>query len=88
VIVFAVVADTFLAVALREIRKFQKSTDLLIPKLPFQRLVREIARDITQEDFRFQASAIGALQEVAEAHLIRMFEGKFYLHTYAKISAC
>jgi histone H3 len=50
-------------VALREIRKYQKSTELLIRKLPFQRLVREIAREL-KSDLRFQASAIAALQEV------------------------
>src|SRR3989440_13033602 len=50
-------------VALREIRRYQKSTELLIRKLPFQRLVREIAQDF-KSDLRFQSSAIGALQEV------------------------
>ncbi|CAI2182599.1 1281_t:CDS:2 [Funneliformis geosporum] len=49
-------------VALREIRRYQKSTELLIRKLPFQRLVREIAQDF-KTDLRFQSSAIGALQE-------------------------
>ena len=44
-------------VALREIRKYQKSTELLIRKLPFQRLVREIAQDF-KTDLRFQSSAI------------------------------
>lgn len=39
-------------VALREIRKYQKSTELLIRKLPFQRLVREIAHDF-QKELRF-----------------------------------
>ena len=48
-------------VALREIRRYQKSTELLIRKLPFQRLVREIAQDF-KTDFRFQSAAIGALQ--------------------------
>jgi histone H3 len=52
-------------VALREIRRYQKSTELLIRKLPFQRLVREIAQDF-KTDLRFQSSAIGALQEAAE----------------------
>lgn len=47
--------------ALREIRKYQKSTDLLIRKLPFSRLVREIAQDF-KADLRFQSSAIQALQ--------------------------
>ncbi|OXB71062.1 UNVERIFIED_CONTAM: hypothetical protein H355_014469 [Colinus virginianus] len=56
-------------VALREIRKFQKSTDLLIRKLPFQRLVREIAQDF-KTDLRFQSQAILALQEAAEAYLV------------------
>jgi histone H3 len=53
-------------VALREIRRYQKSTELLIRKLPFQRLVREIAQDF-KSDLRFQSSAIGALQESVEA---------------------
>ncbi|XWS52478.1 hypothetical protein CRYUN_Cryun11dG0074000 [Craigia yunnanensis] len=56
-------------VALREIRKYQKSTELLIRKLPFQRLVREIAQDF-KTDLRFQSSAVAALQEAAEAYLI------------------
>ena len=60
-------------VALREIRRYQKSYDLLIRKLPFQRLVREIAHSI-QSDLRFQSLAILALQEAAEDFLVRMFE--------------
>uniref|UniRef100_A0A8C3UEY6 Histone H3 n=1 Tax=Catharus ustulatus TaxID=91951 RepID=A0A8C3UEY6_CATUS len=52
-------------VALREIRRYQKSTELLIRKLPFQRLVREIAQDF-KTDLRFQSAAIGALQEGCE----------------------
>jgi histone H3 len=51
-------------VALREIRKYQKSTDLLIRKAPFQRLVREIAQDLGT-DARFQSTAVLALQEAA-----------------------
>jgi histone H3 len=61
-------------VALREIRKYQKSHDLLIRKLPFQRLVREIAADVRGESLRFQASAVMALQEAAEAYLVSLFE--------------
>lgn len=69
-------------VALRQIRRYQKSTDLLIRRLPFQRLVREIAHDLqtggcgggSGEDLRFQASAILALQEAAEAYLVGLFE--------------
>jgi histone H3 len=62
-------------VALREIRRYQKSTELLIRKLPFQRLVREIAQDF-KTDLRFQSAAIGALQEASEAYLVGLFEGK------------
>jgi histone H3 len=60
-------------VALREIRKYQKSTDLLVRKLPFQRLVREIASGF-RGDLRFQSSAIAALQEASEAYLVGLFE--------------
>ena len=60
-------------VALREIRKYQKTTDLLIRKLPFQRLVREIAQDF-KADLRFQSLAIAALQEASEAYLVGLFE--------------
>ena len=60
-------------VALREIRKYQKSTDLLIRKLPFQRLVREIAQTF-QTELRFQSTAILALQEASEAYLVNLFE--------------
>jgi len=60
-------------VALREIRRFQKSTELLIRKLPFSRLVREIAREF-KPDIRFQSSALGALQEASEAYLVSLFE--------------
>eukprot|EP00955_Chlamydomonas_euryale_P048178 353890-Chlamydomonas_euryale.AAC.9 len=56
-------------VALREIRKYQKSTELLIRKLPFQRMVREIAQGI-KPDLRFQSSAVLAVQEAAEAYLV------------------
>lgn len=61
-------------VALREIRKFQKSTELLIPKLPFQRLVREITQQYVKDGVRFQSTAILAIQEAAEAFLVSMFE--------------
>jgi histone H3 len=60
-------------VALREIRKYQKSTELLIRKLPFQRLVREVAQGF-ESDLRFQTSAIQALQEAAESYLVGLFE--------------
>ena len=65
-------------VALKEIRKYQKSTDLLLKKLPFQRLVREIAQKYSLYDgtdgtaLRFQSDALMALQEAAEAYLIEL----------------
>ena len=59
--------------ALREIRHFQRSVDLLIPLLPFQRLVHEIAQDCRM-NLRFQSSGILALQEAAEAWLVSLFE--------------
>ena len=61
--------------ALREIRHYKKSSALLIRKLPFQRLVREIPQDFKM-DLRFQAAAILCLQEVAEAYLVGLFEDK------------
>ena len=66
--------------ALREIRKYQQKTDLLIPKASFARVVREIAYEIVGgwQGIRFQAGALEALQEATEAHLVRMFECKFY----------
>jgi len=70
-------------VALREIRRFQKSTDLLIRKLPFQRLVREIAHDF-KNDLRFQGTAILALQEASEAFLVSLFEDSNLLAIHAK----
>jgi histone H3 len=60
-------------VALREIRRFQSSTELIIPKSPFLRLIREIACEL-QRDLRFQRNTVEALQEAAEMHLVRMFE--------------
>ena len=60
-------------VALREIRKYQKSTELLIRKAPFQRLVKEIAIDF-KSDLRMQSTALLALQEASEAYLIKLFE--------------
>lgn len=70
-------------VALREIRKYQKSTELLIRKLPFQRLVREIAQDF-KTDLRFQGSAVLALQEAAEAYLVGLFEDTNLCAIHAK----
>lgn len=59
-------------VALREIRRYQKGTELLLRKLPFQRLVREIAVE-GKEGLRFQGSAVLAIQEATEAHMVNLF---------------
>ena len=60
-------------VALKDIRHYQGSTALLIRKLPFQRVVREIAQDF-KTDLRFQSAAILCLQEAAEAYLVKLFD--------------
>ena len=70
-------------VALREIRKYQKSTELLIRKLPFQRLVREIAGAF-KSDLRFQSSAVLALQEASESYLVSLFEDTNLCAIHAK----
>lgn len=70
-------------VALREIRKYQKSTELLVRKLPFQRLVREIAQEY-KTDLRFQSSAVLALQEAAESYMVGLFEDTNLCAIHAK----
>ena len=70
-------------VALRDIRRYQKSTQLLISKMPFQRLVREIAQNIRQ-NLRFQSSTIIALQEASEAYLVGLFEDTNLCAIHAK----
>ncbi|CAI9098361.1 OLC1v1034993C1 [Oldenlandia corymbosa var. corymbosa] len=70
--------------ALREIRKYQKSTELLTPKLPFQRLVREIAQECSATEVRFQNHAVLALQEAAEAYLVGLFEDANLAAIHAK----
>ncbi|OTA97697.1 hypothetical protein M434DRAFT_391629 [Hypoxylon sp. CO27-5] len=73
-------------VALREIRRYQNSTDLLLRKLPFSRLVREIALTMRPPDlgFRWQSQAILALQEAAEAFLVHLFEDSNLCAIHAK----
>merc|ERR1711966_469598 len=70
-------------VALREIRKYQKSTQLLIRRLPFQRLVREVGQDM-KLDIRFESPAIAALQEAPEASLTSLFEDTNLCAIHAK----
>ncbi|PSN59810.1 histone-fold-containing protein [Corynespora cassiicola Philippines] len=73
-------------VALREIRKYQKSTDLLLLKLPFQRLVREIAQQMTADgdSMRWQSQAIFALQEATEAFMVNLFHDANLCAIHAK----
>ena len=59
---------------MREIRFYQRNTELLIRKLPFARLVKEVQTYFSRNEYRWQAEAILALQEAAEAHLIGLFE--------------
>ncbi|CAH3144424.1 unnamed protein product, partial [Porites evermanni] len=76
--------DGWLGDALDVITKdFSKSTELLIRKLPFQRLVREIAQDF-KTDLRFQSSAVMALQEASEAYLVGLFEDTNLCAIHAK----
>ena len=70
-------------VALREIRKYQKNTELLIRKLPFQRLVREVAQDFLT-DIRFASSAVLALQEASESYLVGLMEDSNLAAIHAK----
>ena len=70
-------------VAIREIRKLQRSSDLLIRKLPFQHLVRDLA-DKQKSDVRFQQKALLALQEAAETYLIGYFQDAVAVAVHAK----
>jgi len=70
--------------ALLEIRKFQKSSHLLIPKLPFSRVVREVCSKICSADMRFQSAAILALQEASEAYLVTLLEDTMLCAIHAK----
>lgn len=76
--------------ALREIVKYQKSTDLLIPRIPFQRVIRDIIADpkvvcpATMSNVRLAKTAVEALQEAAEAFLVRMFEDANLATAHAK----
>ena len=70
-------------IALREIQRYQKSTDLLIRRAPFQRVVHEIVRSF-RNDLRIQAAAIKGLQEAAEAYLVGLFEDSNLCAIHAK----
>jgi histone H3/H4 len=82
-VIIATVSNILMICCNAEIRKYQKSTELLIRKLPFQRLVREIAQDY-KTDLRFQSSAVMALQEAAESYLVGLFEDTNLCAIHAK----
>ena len=70
-------------VALSEVRRYQVSTELLIRKLPFQRLIREIAQDY-MTILHFQSSTLMALQEASEAYLVGLFKDANLCAIHAK----
>lgn len=72
-------------VALKEIRRYQKSTDNLIRKLPFQRQCRAIVRESSNAaDIRFQGPALSAVQEACESYLVSLFEDALLCSRHAK----
>lgn len=70
--------------ALKEIRFYQRSTELMIRRLPFARLVREVQTYFFRKEYRWQADAMLALQEAAEAHLVGLFEDAYLCSIHAK----
>ena len=73
--------------ALREIRAYQRSYNLLIPRLPFQRLVREITQSLSRvrgAEIRYQSAALYAMQEATEAYLVQLFEDCVLCAIHAK----
>jgi histone H3/H4 len=72
------------AKALREIKKFQETAELLIPRAPFDRLIRELIRYEIKPDIHFTRSAYVALQEATEAYLVRLFESAYDITMHIK----
>jgi histone H3 len=70
-------------VHIREIRKYQKNTDLLIRKAPLKRLAKEITTNL-KSDLQMQSMAILALQEASEAYLVHLFEDSNECAIHAK----
>lgn len=71
-------------VALRQIRKYQGTTQLLIPRMPFQRVVREITHEDCGRPYRFAVSAIEALHEAAEEYVVELFQDSMLCALHAK----
>lgn len=70
-------------IALREIRRYQKSTELLIPKIAFQRLAREISQSF-KDNMQFQVNSLEALHEAAENFIVRLMEDANLCAIHAK----
>ncbi|MCO5604370.1 hypothetical protein L7F22_058535 [Adiantum nelumboides] len=71
-------------IALREIKKYQNTTEPIIPKAPFSRVVREIMEKVGDRATRIQARALNALQEASEAILVSTFEDSVLCMAHAK----
>ena len=71
-------------VAIREIRRYQKGVELLLRKLPFQRLVREICEQVGGKQYRWTASALEAMQWGAESYLVGLFHDTNLCAIHAK----
>ena len=69
---------------MRQIRKYQKSTDLLIPRAPFRRLVREIQYQMHRTAMRFTNDSLDCLQEAAEYYLVHLFEDAYLCTLHCK----
>lgn len=70
--------------ALREIRQYQKSTELLLRRMPFARLVREIQSEYTTTTYKWAGTALLALQEASEAYLVKLFEDSYLCALHGK----
>jgi len=70
-------------VTLREIKRYQKTVDMLLPRAPFQRLVRSITTEMDHQ-LRFQSQALQALQEASEAYIVGLFEDTNLCAIHAK----
>lgn len=64
-------------IALREIKRLQNSYENLIPRAAFHRVVREITQGIGEQEYRYQVAALEALQEAAEAYIVRVLENSY-----------
>ena len=69
---------------LYNVKQLQKKTTNMIPKLPFRRVIRDIAREVTEEDLKWQQSALDALQYCAEDYMTNIFTDAFACTEHAK----